>query len=177
MIYDLYYPVNINLPVNDSCIGNFDGVHLGHQHLIKETIKFANIDQVSSCVIMFDPDVHNYFSKTNDQITTIEERIKIMTSLGIDNIIIIHFNNEIANLSKEEFISNILNKLNINRILCGFDFTFGKNASGNIDYLKEKMNLTIVDTITYNNQKISSSNIKKLLKNKENLKANTLLGK
>ncbi len=161
MIEVIYFKQNINIGSNVSCIGCFDGVHRGHQELIKKTIELSNKLKVDPMVITFNPDPISIYGKGHMCLTTLKERIKLFEDFGIKKVLIIPFNQEVMKLSPNEFKKKILDKLNIKTLVCGFDFTYGYKGSGNADTLKDSgVNLCVVPEFKYYGKKISSTRIR-----------------
>ena len=108
---------------------------------------------------------------------TLNERIKLFERFGIEEVLIIHFDEKVMNKSPLEFKEEILDKLNIDTLICGFDFTYGYKGQGNIDTLKKDgVNLIVIPEYRYYGKKISSSRIRKELENKNYNFLNKLLG-
>lgn len=119
--------------VNDisiACIGYFDGLHIGHQKLIKKTLQLANQENCIPACICFDKDpweVIHHMSNVS-HIVPIEERIHQFKELGIKRLFMLQFDEKMMNLSKEAFIQEIIKKLNLKTIICGNDFHFAKKG-------------------------------------------------
>lgn len=168
-----------NLKPSVACIGYFDGVHLGHQKLIKETIKQAKRLGVVSSLICFEPDPLDIINNSkNNHLTSYENRINIIESFGIENIIVIKFSEELMKLNPHKFISSYLNKMNIRCLICGYDFSFGYNGLGNItDLIKwGKFETIVIPEYKLYNKKVSSTRIKKALISGNFKLTNRLLG-
>lgn len=150
-------------------IGCFDGLHFAHQKIIKDVVKYAKERDIKSCVITFDPHPDYFLKKReyNGYISSMEEKIKKIEKLKVDYLIVINFNEKICNLTKEEFVNRILKKFKISKLFVGYDFTFGHKGEGNPSFLKEYYSTTIIDKITYNDNKIASEMIRDFLKNGE----------
>ena len=135
---------NINL-----AIGNFDGVHIGHQKIIKKLVQESKEMKIKSAILCFSPHPRQYFTKNFDDFSIIDEKTKIslIDHLNVDYYIILQFDSLLSSLSAKEFIKDILfKKLKISNLTVGYDFKFGKNRQGNIDLLNElssKYNYTI----------------------------------
>ena len=167
-------------------IGNFDGVHLGHQEIIKNLVYNASKNNSPSAILSFDPHPRQFFSKNLDRYQIIGEKKKqeILKNLGIDNLFILHFDNLVANLSPSDFINMIIvEKLKVSKLLVGYDFKFGKNREGNIITLRDyaaihNFNLEIINPIrdVSSNQVYSSSAIREGIKKGNIEKANKILG-
>ena len=161
---------NINLT-----IGNFDGVHLGHQHIINNLIKTSKENNSQSCVLSFIPHPRQFFGniKENFNIITANHKKQVLHSLGLDIYIDFEFNSSLASLSPINFIRQILcEKLNIKSIIVGEDFKYGKDRKGDLELLKSKskqflFDLKVIRSVLdkKNSQKYSSSIIRENLKN------------
>ena len=120
-------------------IGNFDGVHLGHQAVFGQVIEEAHKTNRRAVVITFDPHPKMILHPERRPfylITTIEEKIALIAETGIDALIVIPFSLTFAGTTAGEFVSNILwNKLKISKIIIGHDYTFGRNKEGNEAFL------------------------------------------
>lgn len=162
-----------------ACIGYFDGIHIGHQQLIKKVIEVSNENHTIPALITFDPDPWSILHKEADlsHLTTMEERIAIGENLGLQKWIILHFDQEMADLSVEAFHALLKERLNIHSLICGFDYTYAKFGKGNIQSLKsqDQFNVYVVDAIMYQNEKISSSRIEKELSKGHIILVNELL--
>ena len=119
-------------------IGNFDGVHLGHQHIIKMLIKEARENNRKAAVITFDPHPQMVLHPEKRPfylITSLEEKIKLLEELGVDAVILIPFSLEFSKMTAEDFVCQILDSLQIKKIFIGYDYTFGKDKVGNAAFL------------------------------------------
>ena len=114
-------------------IGNFDGIHLGHRHIVDELIKVSKINNHQSCLLSFLPHPRKFFGNFNENFNIISDdyKKKILNKLGLDIYIDFEFNSSLASLSPENFIKEILcKKLNIKNIIVGEDFKYGKDRKG-----------------------------------------------
>lgn len=157
-----------------AAIGNFDGVHLGHQKLIEECKRHG----YKSAVLTFYPHPSVFIKKINNYplITPLEHKKEILSRMGIDYLIVIEFNEEVANIPKEKFIE-IMKVLNIKACVCGYDFTFGKMALGTISDLEKNFEFYEVKKFVFDNVRVSSTYIKELLTDGNVEEANRLLGR
>ncbi len=155
-------------------IGNFDGVHLGHQELIKKCKSFS----YKSAVLTFYPHPFTLLKGINPyrQLAPINHKVKIIESLGVDYLFIVEFTKEIADMPKELFITN-LKKLGIVSVVCGYDFTFGRKAEGNVVDLKENFDFHEIPKFQLDNVRVSTTYIKELLYSGEIKRANLMLGR
>ena len=173
-VFDKYIKVKPNV----SCIGSFDGVHKGHQELIKKTIELASIKNIEPYVITFDKDPDLVIKKDGLLIlTTLDEKIKLFEKYGIKGVIVIPFDEEMMKTDYMLFKSNVLDKLNIDTLVCGNDFSFGYMGKGNYEILrKQGMNVEVLDDYIYDGEKISSTRIRKEIKKGNFTLANKMLG-
>ncbi|OPJ57138.1 bifunctional riboflavin kinase/FAD synthetase [Alkalithermobacter paradoxus] len=165
-------------------IGNFDGVHLGHQRIIQKVVDKAKKENLKSIVFTFLNHPMNFFrAGTVKSLTTLDEKYLFIKNIGIDCCLSIPFDSYITNLSPAEYVEKILvNKLKAKEIVIGHDFTFGKNKSGNSCMLKEiatlyDINVEIVEPIKINRTRISSSIIRKMIENGDVDKSKEFLGR
>ena len=162
-----------------ACIGFFDGMHRGHQELMKETIGFAEKNGLSSALICFDPDPYVLLhEEKNAHIFSQEQRIRMIENFGFDVCLIIHFDDEMMKMDPIDFINKYLNRMDLKYLVYGFDFRFGYQGRGNSDTLKRygSFESRMIPEYTYYGTKVSSTRIKDNLL-KGNLKlVNRLLG-
>lgn len=129
-----------NLKKTIITIGTFDGVHLGHQKILSQLVKEAKMMQYESLVLTFFPHPRMVLGKDNaiKLINTIEEKKQLLESIGIDHLIIHEFDSDFASLSALDFVEKILvEKLNIGKIIIGYDHKFGKDRTADINDLIE----------------------------------------
>ncbi len=116
-------------------IGTFDGVHLGHHHLLR-----AVLDGPHPTVVTFDPHPRHVLSVGPERLqvlTTIEEKLRKLEKLGIERTIIIPFTREISALGADDFLRDILvNTVGLKKLVVGFNHSFGRNREGNIDFMR-----------------------------------------
>ena len=166
------------------CIGYFDGLHLGHQELIKETITLANKLNVEPSLITFNPDPWVITKKLPiDSIKHINDynvKLELLNKFNINNLIILEFNEDMSKLSSNEFIKVLFNNIDIKGLVYGFDFHYGYKGLGNHNTIQKQINNNVilkqVESINDDIGKISSSRIDELLINGSITKVNKLLG-
>ncbi|QCI25372.1 bifunctional riboflavin kinase/FAD synthetase [Buchnera aphidicola (Sitobion avenae)] len=166
-------------------IGNFDGIHLGHQELFLNTYQIGQKYKLSTVIILFEPQPLEFLKKNNApvRITKFREKVKRIAFYNFDKIICIRFNKSFQSLNAEDFIINILiNKLHLKFIVLGDDFRFGFQRNGNIDLLKKLGNkyqfqVIKIKPLYKNNTKISSTNIRKALSENNIKLASLFLGR
>ena len=122
------------------CIGNFDGVHRGHQRLIAETVKTAREHSMIPAAIVFDPHPAVFLGgKSLPFLTTIKQKKQLLYSYGIEEIIIFPFDEIISKMNASDFIQFVLNEMEIHTLLCGTDYHFGNKALGNAETLRNSI--------------------------------------
>lgn len=165
-------------------LGNFDGIHLGHQMLINKMILESKKLGLKSSLLLFKN--HTKLTINNIKpriITTYEQKLKIAEELGIDIVYVMDFDKKIMKLSPEKFIKNIIiDKMNSKLIVVGFDYKFGYKASGDSNLLidlskKYGLKIEVLKPIYENKEIIGSTEIRNLIKDGNVCKANKVLGR
>ncbi len=152
-------------------IGNFDGVHKGHQHILAQLSAKAKKAQLPSLVITFEPQPREFFIPQNTpaRLTRFRDKVEVISDCGIDKLLVIHFNQAFAQLSADTFVQAVLvNKLALHYLQVGDDFQFGKNRSGNFASLVEsgkQYGFEVENTATFiiDNKRVSSTRIRQAL--------------
>lgn len=167
-------------------VGTFDGVHLGHQKVLRQLIEKSKEYNLRAVVVTFDPHpqhvVQNPKYEPIKLLTDINERIRLFKILGIENVLVIPFSMEFANLAPEKFVEQIfVNKIGVNKVLIGYDHLFGNQRSGDFTLLTElgeKFGFTTerLDVEVKDELIISSSKIRKAIASSMIEYANSLLG-
>ena len=183
----LTYPnqlIDEPIPKSVAALGFFDGIHQGHQAVINEAVQKAHAEQKESAVITFHPHPSVVLQQSTESIqyiTTIEEKEALLKQMGVDRLYIITFNKELSKLSPKQFIEHFIINLHIEHVVAGFDFTFGHKGTGNMENINtfgfNEYTTTVIDKIELQNEKISSTNIRKNLKVGNIEEVNTLLGR
>lgn len=153
-------------------LGFFDGVHKGHQALLKKVIAIAQNDHLESGVMTFvkHPLTLIFPTYTPDLITTNDEKIKTIHSFGIQHVFLDDFNEKLMNLSSENFIRDyLLVKYNIKHLVVGFNYTFGYKGAGNVEMLKKygkkyHFGVSVVPPCIIDGEPVSSTRIRGLIK-------------
>lgn len=165
-------------------IGIFDGVHLGHQEVIKGIVLSSLEKQSTSVVLTFDPHPRKVlFNKELLFLSSLEDKIESMNQLGVQVFISANFTNEISILCPEDFVKRLLvEKLKMKEIWIGADFRFGKERLGNIELLKKMgqdigFDVHVVMPVKVGNEIVSSTKIRNYLSNGGVQKAALLLGR
>jgi len=165
-------------------IGNYDGVHRGHQTVISTLLNHSQRLAVPSTVITFEPLAKEYFLPNSIQrLTTIEQRANLLLALGVDQVLCIDFDADFAAYSPLGFIQDVLiDGLGIKHLCVGDDFKFGKNRQGDFALLSEAgqangFAVTAHDTFEINGLRVSSGRIREALGLGDFEAAKTMLGR
>jgi riboflavin kinase/FMN adenylyltransferase len=152
-------------------IGNFDGVHLGHREILGRVFTIARQNGWKPAAVTFDPHPTKLVAPAEAPhlLTAPDQRARIMEQLGISEILILPFTHEIANLSPEEFVRELLvDKLKARAVVVGDNFRFGHRAAGDVQTLEElrtkySFETEIVEAVVRRNRVISSTAIRRLI--------------
>ena len=163
-------------------LGNFDGVHLGHQNLIKMAQSISKGMDGTTLIFTFHPHPQMVFNKDIKLINSFDLKIRLIEQLGVDYLLIVPFVEEFYKLSPEEFVEQILyKKLNVSHVVAGFNYTFGYKGMGKTKDLidigaKFGIKTTIMDPFYVDGQLVSSSKIREYLESGKIVEASKLLG-
>lgn len=170
-------------------IGNFDGLHRGHQAILDKLCDKSAELGLPSVVLLFEPQPREFFAKRQDpqsapaRLMRLRDKLNALRFSAVDYVLCIRFSPQFATLSAEEFISELLVKqLKVRYLSVGDDFRFGYKRSGDFDLLRNaglKYRFAVEDshTLSLEGERISSSYIREALKNDDLALAETLLGK
>lgn len=164
-------------------IGNFDGVHLGHQALLIKAYNYSKKFKKRFGIFTFDPLPKDFFSNSDNRILNTNDKIDFIKKFRTDFIIKQNFNYNFSKISHVDFVKNILfKKLKVSTIFVGEDFKFGFQRKGNISFLKQvskkyNFKIFVINFRKFKNQKISSSKIRDLIQSGEISLANKMLGR
>ena len=166
-------------------IGNFDGVHRGHQTLLQQLVEGARARHLSPCVLTFEPHPREFFSPHDapPRIQNLRDKLMALRQCAIDTIAIEEFNQAFSKLSPSEFVQNILiEKLNTKWILIGDDFCYGAKRAGNFDSLvvagkQFGFEVSRISSVLETTERISSSLLRQALEQGDMKRAQQLLGR
>lgn len=165
-------------------IGNFDGVHKGHQALLSQVKKRAEALGVPSLVITFEPQPMEFFAKEQAvaRLTRWREKFLLLSQYGIDKVLVIRFNGQFAALNAEAFVELLGKRLSVKEVIVGDDFHFGKGRQGNVDFLKESgaqlgFAVATMPNILFDGERISSTRVRNALQMADLILAEQLLGR
>ena len=173
------------LPNCVATIGNFDGLHLGHQHVINQLKTVAEIKNMPTAVIVFEPQPVEFFApeQAPRRLARFRDKIIHLSEMGIDYMVCLHFNHQLASLSAEDFVTEILVKrMNIRHLVIGDDFRFGRGRSGDFNYLHQcgqqyHFEVENTHTLLMDDERVSSTRIRQCLANDDMVCARQLLGR
>lgn len=163
-------------------LGNFDGVHKGHQKLMKENIKISKEKNLTPSVLLFKENTKNILNGEKEYLTSLEDKIEILKNIGIECFCLLEFSDKFKNLSPYEFIEKILyEKLNTKYVIVGDNYRFGKMAKGDIGTLKKyeedfDYKTKVVDFELDDGKIINSTDIRQMVRDGEIKRANKDLG-
>jgi riboflavin kinase/FMN adenylyltransferase len=165
-------------------IGSFDGVHLGHQAVLRRLVTVAELAGVAPAWITFDPHPRCVLDPANcpAQITTLDERLALARPLGLEHAIVLAFNRELAALSAAEFMARLVSAVDLRCLVVGYDFAFGRGRAGTVDWLREHsrehgFDVDVVGAQQVQGEEVHSSEVRRLLTLGEVETANRLLGR
>ncbi len=157
-------------------IGNFDGLHLGHKEIIKKMKSIGDKDNLQSLVIFTEPHAKEFFAEQKDlseqptRISPWRDKCKRLNDNNVDYAFFLRFNKKLQRMSPEEFIDEILSKLNIKYLMVGDDFKFGKERSGDFDFLANwgetnEIEVARIPTYSFEDRRVSSTWIRECIAN------------
>ncbi|MEK9653037.1 MAG: bifunctional riboflavin kinase/FAD synthetase [Betaproteobacteria bacterium] len=166
-------------------IGNFDGVHVGHAHILEKLVSVAKERKLLAAVMIFEPQPLEYFSADSapPRISTLREKLERFREIGVDAVFVIPFDSEFSSLSADAFIDRYLVELlPVEWLLVGDDFRFGRGRAGDFRVLRERgqeqgFEVEATDSITVAGVRVSSSVIREALKSGDFQKSQEFLGR
>lgn len=166
-------------------IGNFDGVHQGHQAMLSLLVQQARKQNIAATVLTFEPHPIEFFApqKAPARITTLRDKLTVLQQCGIDQVVVLRFDQKLANLAPTEFINLLSSQgLHARYILIGDDFRFGRQRQGDYQLLRElsgQYGFTVesMNSFKQAGQRVSSSLVRQVLHDGDMQLASTLLGR
>lgn len=167
-------------------IGSFDGLHAGHRQILSRVISLATDRRATPLAVTFDPHPRSFLAGDQRNISmlySLDDRLKLMKSAGIDNVYIVEFNDAVRNLTPRRFIEEFfLRTWNAVQIVAGYDHTFGKDREGDHESLiafgrEYGFQVEIVPPVIMNDQVVSSTAIRRLIMEGDLPLANAMLGR
>lgn len=164
-------------------IGNFDGVHLGHQALLADLIRLARQDNTRSVLLSFSPNPKVFFSgEKGFYLSTPGEKTALLSRLGIDDVLIIAFERKLANMAATDFMAELTRRINLKGLVVGEDFVFGHNRQGTTEVLaefceKQGIPFVVFPELMMDGEPVSSTRIRRALNDGKVDEARRLLGR
>jgi riboflavin kinase/FMN adenylyltransferase len=175
-------------PEHRGCVatsGNFDGIHLGHQAVLGQLAEKADALHVPTTVISFEPLPREYFSHNQNatRLTRFREKMQALKRYSVDRMLLLSFDEDLASLSAEDFVQQILVEgLDVRHVVIGDDFHFGRNRQGNFDFLQEAgkqhgFHVSNMAPFPYGEHRVSSTRIREALLQGDLATAEQMLGR
>jgi len=166
-------------------IGNFDGVHLGHQAMLAELVRAARERRLPACVMTFEPHPREFFApdQAPARLTSLREKLELLAARGIDQVHVCRFNYELAQISAPQFIERVLVAgLGVRWLLVGDDFRFGARRAGDFVTLKQAaprsgFEVEAVESVILDGERVSSTAVRSALGAGDLSRAARLLGR
>lgn len=166
-------------------IGNFDGIHLGHQAVIRQVMDKAQELDLPVVVITFEPQPQEYFcpDAVPARLTRFREKLEVLKELRVDRVLCLRFDKQLASLTADEFVQQVLvDGLGVKYLVVGDDFKFGKGRTGDFDYLTSiapELGFEVSDTHSFYfaEERVSSTRIRTALETGDLLLAKQMLGR
>ena len=164
-------------------VGNFDGVHVGHQEILKNLVKKAKEQGVCSLVISFSVTPQTFFGRPQARISNFREKHQLLKALGVDKHLLIRFNKKFSEISAGDFINKVLiEKINMKHCFVGDDFRFGSGREGDYSMLEKastNKNFAVekIESVSIDKRRVSSTEIRKALTEGDFKAAEAFLGR
>ncbi len=166
-------------------IGIFDGVHLGHQKILKTAVRLAKRDRCRSMVITFDPDPMRVLApnKSHPILMSLPHRLKIFEKLGLSEALVVPFNKTFSHISRETFLNkNLIKRVGMRSLVVGHDFSFGHKSAGSLSFLLSESKIKLfkvmlIPALKIGGQIISSTRIRGLISHGNLSLAEGMLGR
>lgn len=164
-------------------LGMFDGLHRGHRRLLNKTVETAKLRGASPTVMTFSehPNLFIPEKKAPELLTTTREKAMLACDCGIKQILLVGFDENFRELSPSEFIESYILSLNVCAVVCGYNYRFGKNAAGTVEFLREylrkrNVDVFVEDRLSVDGVTVSSTLIRDKISHGDIKYANELLG-
>jgi riboflavin kinase/FMN adenylyltransferase len=185
---ELVRGLHILRPRHRGCVltvGKFDGIHRGHQVLLERTRDQARALGLPAAVLSFDPSPRDFFypDRAPPRITSLRDKLAALQRHGIDRLVLVRFDQRIANIPPSEFLEDVLlARLGVKALIVGDDLRFGRNRAGDIAYLRSRADelgysVIGVDTVAVGGERCSSSAVREALGRTDFACAEQLLGR
>ena len=147
-------------------IGNFDGMHLGHQALLHKLCEHAATQNLTPAVMTFEPHPREFFTPLNApaRLSNLREKLEFFQQMGVKKVLVCAFNKRFSVITASDFLSILRYKLNANTILVGEDFKFGAKRAGTVaDFSSNAFELIAMPRIDFNSERVSSTRVRDAL--------------
>ena len=165
-------------------IGKFDGVHRGHQYLVRRLLEEAGKRDLASVVVTMHPHPATVLrpGTPTSYLCSLEDRVELLQGLGVDQVAVLSFTSELAQLSYKEFVALIIDQLDMRLLLAGPDLALGRNREGNVEAirplaLEKGFELTLVELLSEEEAKVGSGAVREALAAGEMETVTRLLGR
>jgi riboflavin kinase/FMN adenylyltransferase len=165
-------------------IGVFDGVHRGHQHLVAGLIERARAEDLAAVALTFNPHPRTVIRPGLGitYLTSLEERVELLQSLGLDAVGVLAFTSELAQLSPRDFLALLVEELQMRLLMVGPDFALGRNRAGTISVMRQVgqqlgFSVEVAPLLAEDDEKVGSSSIRNALSSGDIALVNRLLGR
>ncbi|WP_081917078.1 bifunctional riboflavin kinase/FAD synthetase [Geobacillus sp. FSL W8-0032] len=171
------------LPPAVMALGYFDGIHLGHQKVIKTAVEAAKERGYESAVMTFHPHPSVVLGKQPElrAITPLGKKERLIASLGVDRLYVVEFTPTFAALAPEQFVDEYLDGLHVKHVVAGFDFTYGRFGKGTMEtmptHARGRFGQTVIPKLVVDGEKVSSTRVRKLLESGDVDQLPRLLGR
>ncbi|HAX72609.1 MAG TPA: bifunctional riboflavin kinase/FMN adenylyltransferase [Firmicutes bacterium] len=180
----IYYegsPINLDTPLSIA-LGYFDGLHLAHQEVIERAVAYGRKHNLKSAVMTFSPNPNVVLKKLESDhlLTPPTEKVRLLETLGVDYLVILPFDETLAQLSATDFVQKYLIDLGVLHVATGFDFRFGRMGEGDTTFLQQYPNsftMSVIEKRELHDEKIGATQIKNYLSNGMIEKVNLMLGR
>ncbi|KXH80025.1 bifunctional riboflavin kinase/FAD synthetase [Sporosarcina sp. HYO08] len=186
-VFRLRYPEQVTIQNGKAyslAIGFFDGLHKGHQAVIQAAKQKAVELGIESAVMTFDPHPSHLFGDGKNKvgyITQYEEKVRVLAKMGIDALFIVTFDWPLASLSPQQFVDIFIKGIGVRHVTGGFDFTFGAKGAGTMELMSQlaegAFGTTVIEKVTDQDEKVSSTRIRRLLSDGDVEETAKLLGR
>lgn len=160
-------------------IGNYDGVHLGHQAMLSALVSDAKRMGLASAVMIFEPQPREFFSPDDPpaRLSSLAEKSRMIADLGVDYLLVARFDDDFRKLSASDFVQ-ILKQMNTEHLVLGDDFRFGHDRMGNAQFLQASgFSVDCLSSVLSADQRVSSTLIRQALQDNDLAMASRLLGR
>ncbi len=166
-------------------IGNFDGVHLGHQAMLAELVRAAHRFDAPACVLTFEPHPREFFApdKAPTRLTSLREKLELLADFGVDRVHLCRFSYAFAQITAEDFVDRVIARgLGARWLLVGDDFRFGARRGGDLVMLRQAaprfgIEVAALTSVTLDGERVSSTAVRAALAAGELDRAGRLLGR